>query len=494
MPILNDLFGSNDALGKHLRESYIFNDAEAQRRKKTRMRIDLYNDRGQAQISAMVDDIFKNAQVKHLRKKFVELAMFQNLTKRIIREVSSVYSEPATRTVESRKMNERYQDLQRVLSMDRRMRLGNNMLNLCNEVVPWFDFRRGKPILRMVTPDNFWAVCHPDDPTDCVALIFDKLPAKGAIITKDTPFYLVVSDDERRYYNKDGRLLSAQPHGLSRMPMRLVHRTEPTSALLNPDSGNDIIAAHKSLALINLMMLKHQKSGTKQAVASGDAYDIPRNQPMEEEHVFQAGEGVTMSTLDLGADPDSYIKAARSVIKQIAANYGIPESVFDLSYQATSGFEIELKRTGLREVRRDQILDWRPVERELSEIMVEALAEAKSPYAFSNASWAINFGEVETPQDPMQMLTFWEKQRQMGLMNTVEMLMQLNPEMTYDQAIQKLHTNALIEAERVQLYRALNVSPAAPADGSDRDPEASGTAEESSDSPEQTTRAEKRDL
>ncbi len=461
---------SDDDMSKYLREQYVFNDSQKCRRAKMRDRIDLYNGNGQAQINAMVDDIFQNQKVRALRKKFVELAMFQNLTRRIVREISSVYAEPATRIVSSAPMNARYKALQQDMRLDRRMRVANQMLNLCNEVVVWFDLRMNKPVLRIVTPDNFWAVCHPNDPTLCVALIFDQSPTDRMNSGDSTPHYLVVSDSETFSLNSHGRLLSGtrMAHGLSRMPMQLVHRTEPTVCLLDEYGGDDIVSAHKALTLINTMMLKHQKSGTKQAYMSGDAGDMPRDQPMDEEHLLQAPEGTSLSTLDLGADPDSYIKAARSVIKQLAANYGIPESVFDLSYQATSGYEIELKRTGLREVRRDQILDWRPVERDLASIMVEALAEAGSEYAFNLTGWSINFGEVETPQDPMQMLVYWEKRRQMGLMNSIEMLMQLNPEMDEKQAEEQIVANALVEAKRVELYRALNVSPGTPADGSDR--------------------------
>lgn len=471
---------SDDQMTKHLRECYIMSDAEKKRRELTRMRVDLYHDRGDAQIRAMVDSIFANQKVRELRKKFVELASFQNLTKRIIREISSVYSEPALRKVSGKTMNENYKRLQRDLRLDRRMRVANQMLNLCNEVVVWFDVSMGFPKVRVVTPDNFWAVAHPNDPTHLAALIFDQAPGAGYVSTPETPYYLVVSDDEQFSLNKDGRLLpgTRKPIGLSRMPMMLVHRVEPTTSLLCPEPGKDIIAAHKAIALINTMMLKHQKSGTKQAYAAGDIGDMPMEQPMDEEHLLQAPEGVSLSTLDLGADPANYINAARSVIKQVAANYGIPESVFDMSYQATSGFEIELKRTGLREIRRDQIVDWRPVEAELAEIMVEYLAEMRHPLAFNVNGWSIDFGEVETPQEPHSRLLYWEKLRQMGLMNTVEMYMALNPEASEEDALDAMTRNAFIESQRVELFRALNMSPNTPADGSDPDEEDDNEAEE----------------
>jgi hypothetical protein len=67
----------------------------------------------------------------------------------------------------------------------------------------------------------------------------------------------------------------------------------------------------------------------------------------------------------------------------------------------------------------------------------------------------------------MAMLTYWEKQRKMGLISTIDMLMHLNPEMTPKQAEEQIAANAIIEARRVDLFRKLNMSPDTPADGSD---------------------------
>ena len=473
MPALNDILGtlpsgaviplSDDNMTRHLREHYIDNRAETARRKLTRKRIDLYKDKGEPYFAEMIDDKFKNLRNREQRKKFIEISMYQNLTKRIVREISAVYSEPAKRTVKSTAMNERYQVLQKNLHMDRRMRLGNQMTNLCNESVVWFDkVLTGRPKVRVVTPDNFWAVAHPNDPTELAALIFDRYPS-GALATETTPRYIVLTDDEHFALNDSGRLIrgTRQPHGLSRMPAILVHRTEPDTCLLDANPGKDITAGHEALALMNIMLLKHQKSGTKQAVASGDLGDMPMGQQMDEEHILNAPEGVVLSTLDLGANPESYITTARSIIKQIAANYGIPESVFDLSYQATSGFEIELKRSSLKEIRNDQIVDWRPVEADLAAIMVESLAESRHPLAFNLGGWGIDFGETDTPKDPLQRLNYWRELQSQGLMNKIEMFQALNPEATEDEAIERILANIDINALFVEKLRALNMPAAA---------------------------------
>lgn len=457
---------SDDEVTKHLRECYLHSDAHEARQRAAQDRLDLYFDRGEAQIRAMADALFKDERVAKWRKAFIEIALFQNVTRRVVREISAVYADEATRTVRSG--NKRYQELQRRLRLDRRMRRINQLANLLNDVVVWFRVKpKIGPHLEVIPPSKFWAVCHPNDPEHLVAVIVDQSPAVERPVTE--PHYLAMTEDGWFRLDKRGRLAGGfMTWGTELAPWILHHAEEPVGALLNPDRGKDLIHAHKAVALLNVMMLKHQRSGTKQAVATGDLGDAPVGQPMDEEHILQMPEGVSMTTLDMGANPSNYIDAARAVIKQVAANYGIPESVFDLSYQATSGFEIELKRTGLREVRRDQILDYRPLERRLAEVMSQVLAASgQSEFTFSTAGWSVDFGEVETPRDPMQMLSYWEKARQMGLISTPKMLMEMHPELDSKEAAKAIiREHAEDEAERVKLLRQHNVSPSTPADGS----------------------------
>lgn len=480
MASLNELLGalpsgitvplSDDAMTKYLRDHYIDNRAETARKDSTRKRVDLYKDKGEKYFEAMIDDKFKNEKNREVRKKFVEMAMYQNLTRRIVREVSAVYSQPANRRVKNDAMNARYKAAQRSVGLDRRMRHGQRMVNLCNESVLWLDLDYSEnPKLRIVTPDNFWAVAHPNDPTALIAIIFDKAPPPGVSINATTPRYIVLTDEDHFTLNDSGGLIagSRKPHGLSRMPAILVHRDEVDTTLLDASPGKDITAAHMALALMNIMLLKHQRSGTRQVVASGDLSDMQTNQQMDEDHILTAPEGVSMTTLDLGADPESYIKTARAIIKQVAANYGIPESVFDLSYQATSGFEIELKRASLKEIRSDQIVDWRLVETELAELMAEMFSEIGSPHSFNLLGWSIDFGETGAPQDPMQRLAYWSELQRLGLMNRIDMYMELNPEATADEAIEAIQMNIDVTAVIVEKQRALNLSMETPADGSD---------------------------
>jgi hypothetical protein len=452
---------SPDELTGYLRTRYR-NDADLERRKQAKKRLDLYKDRGRRHFAEAIDKIYNNEEVRKWRKKFLEYAEFQNVTKRIIREISTVYSEPAQRTTGAKAADETYQLFQRVVKQDRKNRAVNRYGNLLNDVLVWPTVvpRMGQPYAeqRCITPDKFVAVAHPSDPTWPVAFIIDQFP-QSVLVNENDPHYLVVAEEEFLWLDKSWRLVgSPVEHNLGRMPVLLWSREEREDCILDPTSGQDIVAAHMAVALLNAMMLKHQKAGTKIPVVSGDTSGMGRGQPMDEENFVEAPEGVVFTALDLGADPESYINATRAVIKQVAANYGIPESVFDLSYQATSGYEINLKRIGLREVRRDQIMDFRPFERELAELWSVVLTQGGHPLAFPYdlKTWSIQFGDTDAPDAPMDKLAYWEKLEELGLANRVEMYMMLNPEASEGEAKAAIEANLAMRVERMQRFQTAN--------------------------------------
>ena len=52
------------------------------------------------------------------------------------------------------------------------------------------------------------------------------------------------------------------------------------------DVGDDVVGVGAAAVLINLMLLKNQKSGNRQAYATGDLGDTPTGQPMDPEGHF----------------------------------------------------------------------------------------------------------------------------------------------------------------------------------------------------------------
>lgn len=446
-------------------ERVVKSDAEVARKKRMAERLRLFHDREMTKYAE--DKIvawFKNEKVRARLKLMAPLATFQNITRRIVEEISVVYAEAADRRVEG-KDDVVYQSLLLELGINTKLRRTNEYVNLCNEVLLWYAIGSDlSPQLRAVTPDKFSAIPHPLDATRLAAVVF-PIERFGLSTAATDPAWQVWSDYETFQLDGNFRTIggSYTIHSYGRLPGVLVHRKDPYDRLLDGDSGDDLRAAHDAVLMLNLLMLKEQRSGTKVPYVAGDISQTATGQAMDREELSVFQEGIAPGTLDLGADPRTYIDAARAVIKQVAANYGIPESVFDLSYQATSGFEIELKRVGLREKRRQQIMyPYRPAERQLADVMSAVNADGLPASSFSTERWRIDFGEIEMPRDPMQRLAVFEKRRQLGLMSTVDMVMDENPEMDRKQAVMHLTGNILEEVTRVEGMRLLQAESAGP--------------------------------
>lgn len=423
---------------------------ETPRRQEIRKRIDLFKDRGRKHFEEAIKNVYRNPKSQEWRLKLVEYAEFQNVTKRVIREISTVYSEPAKRTVSGG--SEKYIEFQEQVRYDNKLRAVNQYGNLTNDLLVWPVVKDDVPEMRVVTQDRMTVIPDPFNPLRPVMYVVDQIP-NGLEIRVTDLHYLGMTEFEWVFLDKDWRVIKTEEHGLGQMPALLWHRQEPDETILDWSSGKDLTSAHLAVALLNTMMIKHQKGGTRIPYATGDTSSVARGQTMDEEALLELGDGVSLNTLDLGADPASYIDATRAVIKQIAANYGIPESVFDLSYQATSGFEIELKRSGLREIRRDQILVFRPFEKRLAELWSAVLTKAASEWRYDMAGWAINFGEIDTPQEPAAKLEHWKKQEELGLANRIEMYLQLNPEMTPEQAEAAVRENMQLRKEWQSMFQ-----------------------------------------
>ena len=103
---------SDDDLTRYLRDKYN-TDGEANRRKASKLRLDFYRDNASSYFEADLRKLFKNNRVLNWRKELLPFALYQNFTRRVVVETSTVYSKPTRRTIDGKKANKGYQTFQR---------------------------------------------------------------------------------------------------------------------------------------------------------------------------------------------------------------------------------------------------------------------------------------------------------------------------------------------------------------------------------------------
>ncbi len=445
---------------------HLFSEEEKRRKEKAARRQRLYMSGGDSDMAQFVMTMVKDKQVQNKRLDCVAFAKFDNVTRRIIHEVSSVYAMPARRTVEDEEGNRRYQEIQRISRQHEVMLRANRLANLHRTIVigPRVADYTGdaKPVLDVVTPDCFSALGHPLDPTELVALIFDL--AMKPVGHGPVPKFVVWSAAEWFYLDSAGQMIGSPiPHSYERIPQILFSIEPPAGTLIDSSAGEDLEAAHMMVWFLGILLLKEAKSATKQHIFQGDLARMMRGQAADSDVPIEAPEGTTVTTVDNSMDLSMFRASADYVTERPAANRGIPPSV--LRHDGAQSAEArELQRVPLREIRLQQQIPFRDLERELAELQSLVIGAKVPELAFKTDGWKVDFADPQTPLGQKEALEVFEQERRLSLTSTIAELMRRNPDLSYQDALDLMLQHADDELKRNEVIRpmmAISGSPGA---------------------------------
>lgn len=441
-------------VGEHLRDHYIRNPVMKARREEALKRDAYYEGGGDEYIKRMLYIAFEDTLTRRLRADLVGFAKWNNVLRRVSRELGTVYTEPAKR----RANDDRYGKFLEVIDMDSVLREADRKLVIHGDL--WLQVRVRKedraPVVDVVTPSMFWAVASPTDSTQLVAIVLDQTPPR---VTRATPCYRVWTATETFMLDQECRVIvsTVEINTLGRMPGILASSRPATSKgrLMDESPASDLVAAHEAVWFENVLLIKESKSANKQAYLTGDTSSATFGQSADTEREVVLPEGVTVTVVDRGMDLAQFRETATGIIEETAANYGLPPSVLH-QRDAASGAEIHLRRIPIRELRRERIPVMRKIERALAEIQSAVNENDLPEYAFKMEGWGIDFGEVQQPLTESESDAVFEKRRQMGLTSTLEEIRHRNPDLRSDaeaQAVLEKHIQD--ETVRVVLMRTL---------------------------------------
>lgn len=464
--ILGEQVASVPALGldwqdvsRYLARRYIRNQAEQARRSKANLRHSYYRSAGDGRMIEELDRKYDDPDAKQKRSAWVPLAKFGNVWRRIATEVSTVYAMPASRTVSGDADNERYQEIQRlsrqheVMSRINRWAFVHRNLVIGPRVRPGADGVTLTPTLDVVTPDCFHAVAHPLDPTRLVALILD-LQIDKVIEDAKAPAKILWSAHEHALMDASGNILESTvtEHGYGRIPWMLFSLDPPAGALLDTTTGDDIDAAHLAVWFEYVNLLKESKSANNLIILQGDMTRTARQQSADSEGAVELPEGTTAQALQTGVDLRKYLDTAQRVFETVAANYGLPPAI--LNHQGVQSAEArELMRVPLRELRLQQQIPFRDLERELVALQALVIGREIPELAFSTEGWSIDFADPQTPLGTREALDVFGKELELGLTSRTAELMRRNPDLTREQAKELERLFAEDKTEAIRLLR-----------------------------------------
>ncbi len=450
---------SYDELGRWLAVN-CGRDVDKDRNNRHALRDELYRDGGESHMASVIDQVFGDANVRLLRKKWIRYARFNNAIKRIVNELSTVYSEPAIRRVTDDASNERYQLILDAVRMDERMVEVNRMLNLHRALLVGFRVRKRpddtrEPVLDVATPANVRAVMHPNDDTEVIGWMI-RTSYRTARRQMNDPKWTLWTDHESVQLRDDLSVIgdTYQVHNLGVCPWVSVTLGPPASGFWPGNEGEDLTAAHVAIWFQNILTLKESKSATKMPIITGDGTTMARGQGADSESPMELADGQSITTVDMSMDLEMFRDNTDHILRHTAANYGISPALIE--HQGVQSAEArELMRMPLRELRRQQQVPFRRFESRLAAVMSAIVAVDMPDSTFDVTGWRMEFEASETPLDPLSEMTLFERRRTAGLDNTAAMLMRQRPGLTEADALEMIENNVLVETERNRLMRPL---------------------------------------
>jgi len=444
-------------LQKNLNTEY-----ETARNRRHANRDEMYRDGGEAFMHAVIDKVFTDDQVRELRKKFVEFARFNNALKRIVNELSTVYAEPAVRSVTGVAANAKYTELLDGLLFDEVMLQVSRLLNLHRALLVGFRVRELpdgtlEPTIDVVTPADARVLLHPNDNKLPIAWLVraSHKPGRELVDALDMPAWTLWSAFETMKLRDDLSAIAStyRPHKLGVSPFVPVTLGPPAANFWPGEEGEDLVAAHVSIWLVNVLLLKETKSATKQTMLKGDGTNTARQQAADTEVPAELADGQSASTVDMSMDLNLFRATADHILEHCAQNYGMSPSL--ITHQGVQSAEArELMRMPLREIRKHQQVPLRRFERDFAVVMSKILAKDMPGAEFAVDGWRIVFGEFSTPMSKIDELNVFLAARQAGVDDTIGFIKRTTGK-DDDEAEAEMRAHIIVETLRNRLMRPM---------------------------------------
>ncbi len=449
------------------------------RRETVARRLRLYRDQSALDIERAIAQVYETPEMVRTLTKYIFAAREQNVTRRIIDEVASLYDKPALRVLRDRAQSDRLRAEEKRLHLHEIMQESHHLLTLCNEVLLWqFTGPNDEKRLRIVTADTFDAIPHPADEFTPAGFLIDMRPR--TVLQGDArdrlPHYELWDDTHRYLINKQGHLVTADgtpsavaiEHGLKRIPGVLLHRREPTTTILDASYGADIESAHLGVALLNVMIMRISKSqGENQPVLQGNLAAMATGQVMDGEKPLLLPPEVVASMLQMKTDPDHYLSVKRDKLSSVCQSYGMSYEQYSMSESSdsASGKVYAMRREKLTEIR---------LESRRRAVMNEA--DVLDLIGFDPTGLRLDFQEQAIPSDAAEEISLLKEKMKLGLDSCVTFVMRKDPDLSRDEAVAKIKANLIDYAALIEWVRALNAPAGADAENPGKSPQENGAA------------------
>ena len=371
-----------------------------------------------------------------------------NIFRRIVREICSVYKEPAERVIKdaSADLQEKANALFRRLRMDQTMQVAHRYAKAATVsfilVRPVGD--QGEVVLRVLTPDQVYVESDPEAPSRLTLFAYstDITDKEG----KPRTIWTAYTDTERWLTDNTGKMLTDDPRTGEVYETENIYGIVPAVAFpaefqirsfYNPNWNRDAAEANLKIGMfLTYLGYLVKTQSFKQITVSADNIDPSLgDQILDPLMPFLLQGGATATTLDLNTQLGAIDQVIRGKVSAIANNYGISAENFSLTTQAASGFSLKIANQALQDIREADIPLCASVEQRLYDILAKITEELPE-----GAEVQLNPGEVSWPEEWTTEEARWTFEFKNGLSSPVDYLLARDPQKSREEAVTYIKT------------------------------------------------------
>ena len=369
-----------------------------------------------------------------------------NLTKRIIDRVSMVYMKPPKRTYS----NENFMEMIHY-GKDEKLQKAERLTNLLELILIKPCWRNGQveyDLIRDFEPHFFNGDnLHPDAFTYPIAIRSEVLSTE--------PEKFVYWDEENTFtYDKNGKIYTTDDNPDMINPYGMLPFVEcfkdgrPDWAYLDTDASVDLVATNKAVNIAetnknaNIMF---QSFGYMYINGSSVDYD---KLEVGQDKISQLG---VDGTLNIVSPPNSVPALTESIkesYKMLAQNYHLSVNFVE-GTTAESGVALKLRNQELSDARISDVVRWKVIEQKLFEIE-ERIVTVETGMANTGTLDDIDFDESTEVLNPQEQIERWNWELEKGMIDVADILMQKNPDLTREEALEFLEERNQVSPEAPQ--------------------------------------------
>ena len=359
-----------------------------------------------------------------------------NITKRVIDRVSLVYMTPPTRTYSNEETPEYF------LEKDLKLQRLERMTNLLDGVLL-------KPCWR-IKPDGTGCIEYDiimdyeplfdDDPLKPYAIVYPI--AQKASVLDSSPEQFVYWDAENTFvFDKDGKQYTSDDNPDMVNPYGVLPFIE---CFRDGKPETDYMDTNASIDLIKTNLAINVAETNKNANIMFQSFG----------YLFVNGSGIDKDSMIIGQDKINYLgidgtisivsppnavpaldESIQSSYKMLAQNYHLPTSFVE-GTTAASGVALKMRNLELTDNRKSDVIRWRDIEHKLFELerLMIAVEQGKDAGDLEDVDYSES---VEVLNDKEQREK-WDWELSHGLIDKADILMQQNPDLTREEALDHL--------------------------------------------------------